>query len=56
MHGIRCMRTTLDVDDDVLQAAKEIAFERADHGGGSDFTSGPAWIAGAAFSKERGCP
>lgn len=22
---IRCMRTTLDIDDDVLQAAKEIA-------------------------------
>ena len=25
MHYIRCMRTTLDIDDDVLSAAKELA-------------------------------
>ena len=25
MHYIRCMRTTLDIDDDVLSAAKEVA-------------------------------
>jgi len=28
MRYIRCMRTTLDIDDDVLQAAKELAAVR----------------------------
>jgi hypothetical protein len=28
MPYIRCMRTTLDIDDDVLQAAKELAAVR----------------------------